>query len=176
VSTCCPNSRLTAPRGSPTGSGSIVKLAISWSRRSIGVPIGGTRSRGNTSASPIRSSTAASTSCTGTLRTIPDRSRCTGTGSDRLVLYGCGDLVNDYEGIRGHEDYRTDLRLMYLASLDPSGALVGLRMVPMRARRMRLHRAPPEDTDLLRTVIDSVSGRFGARIDNTADGMLALRR
>jgi len=95
---------------------------------------------------------------------------------DRLVLYGCGDLVNDYEGICGYEDFRDDLRLMYLASVDASGALIGLRMVPMRTRRMRLHRASSEDTEWLRTVVDSVSGRFGARIDTTADGMLTLRR
>ena len=31
--------------------------------------------------------------------------------SDRLVLYGCGDFVNDYEGISGYEVFRSDLRL-----------------------------------------------------------------
>jgi hypothetical protein len=50
----------------------------------------------------------------------------------RLILYGCGDLINDYEGISGYEKYRDDLRLMYLASVDANGALVGLRMVPMQ--------------------------------------------
>lgn len=27
----------------------------------------------------------------------------------RVILYGCGDFVNDYEGISGHERYRDDL-------------------------------------------------------------------
>lgn len=40
---------------------------------------------------------------------------------DRLVLYGCGDLINDYEGIAGEERLRGDLRLLYLARLDPAG-------------------------------------------------------
>nr|WP_298377384.1 CapA family protein [uncultured Bradyrhizobium sp.] len=31
---------------------------------------------------------------------------------DRLILYGCGDFLNDYEGIRGYERYRDDLVLM----------------------------------------------------------------
>jgi poly-gamma-glutamate synthesis protein (capsule biosynthesis protein) len=30
----------------------------------------------------------------------------------KLVLYGCGDCINDYEGITGHERYRGDLRLL----------------------------------------------------------------
>jgi poly-gamma-glutamate synthesis protein (capsule biosynthesis protein) len=95
---------------------------------------------------------------------------------DRLILYGCGDLINDYEGIGGYEGYRADLRLMYLVSVESTGALTGLRMVPMHTRRMRLHRASPESAEWLREVLDSVSGGFGVRIDATAHGMLALRR
>jgi len=33
----------------------------------------------------------------------------------RLILYGCGDLINDYEGIGGREAFRTELALLYLA-------------------------------------------------------------
>jgi len=45
------------------------------------------------------------------------------------MLYGCGDFLNDYEGIGGYEDYRDDLGLMYFASMDPStGKLVELQM------------------------------------------------
>ena len=31
----------------------------------------------------------------------------------RLILYGCGDCIDDYEGISGHEEFRDDLRLLY---------------------------------------------------------------
>nr|BFE60417.1 CapA family protein [Dactylosporangium thailandense] len=91
---------------------------------------------------------------------------------NRLILYGCGDFINDYEGIRGYEQYRDDLRLMYLASIAPTGALLGLRMAPMQARRLRLQRACAEDTEYLRAVLNSVSARFDVRIDTTAAGML----
>jgi hypothetical protein len=61
----------------------------------------------------------------------------------KLVLYGCGDCINDYEGITGHERYRGDLRLLYFASLHPgTGTLAALRMTPMQARNLRLRRAP----------------------------------
>jgi poly-gamma-glutamate synthesis protein (capsule biosynthesis protein) len=64
----------------------------------------------------------------------------------RIIFYGCGDFLNDYEGIRGYEQYRADLVLMYFATLNPaSGDLVQLRMTPMQIRQMRLNRAAPRD-------------------------------
>lgn len=63
----------------------------------------------------------------------------------KLILYGCGDLINDYEGIGGHTDYRAELSLMYFPRLDAAtGALLELRMAPMRMHRFRLERAPAE--------------------------------
>jgi poly-gamma-glutamate capsule biosynthesis protein CapA/YwtB (metallophosphatase superfamily) len=35
---------------------------------------------------------------------------------DRLIFYGCGDLIDDNGGIAGHEEYRHDLRMLYFAS------------------------------------------------------------
>ena len=95
----------------------------------------------------------------------------------RLILYGCGDLVDDYEGIGGHEQYRHDLRLLYLPRLNPnSGELLELRMAPLQARQMRLHRASRRDALWLWAVLDRASRRFGSRIDLGSDGMLSLRR
>jgi poly-gamma-glutamate capsule biosynthesis protein CapA/YwtB (metallophosphatase superfamily) len=95
----------------------------------------------------------------------------------KLILYGCGDLVDDYEGIGGHDEYRHDLRLLYLPRLNPiSGELVELRMAPLQARQMRLHRASRRDAVWLRTVLEKVSRRFGSRIDLGSDGMLRLPR
>jgi poly-gamma-glutamate capsule biosynthesis protein CapA/YwtB (metallophosphatase superfamily) len=95
----------------------------------------------------------------------------------KLILYGCGDLVDDYEGIRGHDQYRHDLRLLYLPRLNPtSGELVELRMAPLQARQMRLHRASRRDAVWLRAVLDKASRRFGSRIDLGSDGTLSLRR
>ncbi|MBW3605672.1 MAG: CapA family protein [Actinobacteria bacterium] len=93
----------------------------------------------------------------------------------KLILYGCGDSIDDYEGIAGHEAYRNDLRLLYLASVAPdTGALTGLRMVAMRARRMRLERAPSEDSHWLRATLDRISRPFGSRVATASDGELSL--
>ena len=94
----------------------------------------------------------------------------------KLILYGCGDCIDDYEGITGHRAYRPDLRLLYFASLEAgTGRLAALRMAPMRARRMRLQLAPAADRQWLRTALDRISRRFGSRVDLHSDGMLALR-
>lgn len=65
---------------------------------------------------------------------------------NRLILYGCGDFINDYEGIRGYEEFRADLVLMYFPKLDPvTGDLVMLRLTPMKLRKFRLYRARHRD-------------------------------
>ncbi|HEY5835157.1 CapA family protein [Streptomyces sp.] len=44
----------------------------------------------------------------------------------KLILYGCGDFIDDYEGIDGYERYRDDLRPAYLVTVDrETGLLAG---------------------------------------------------
>ena len=94
----------------------------------------------------------------------------------KLVLYGCGDCIDDYEGITGHEKYRNDLRLLYFAEVDPgTGALAALRIAPMKSRRMRLEHAPAADARWLAAVLQRISRRFATRVDVQPDGMLAVR-
>lgn len=94
----------------------------------------------------------------------------------KLILYGCGDCIDDYEGITGHEQYRDDLRLLYFASLRPgTGELAALRMVPMQARKMRLHRAGLADSQWLAAVLDRISRPYGSLIDLGPGGNLILR-
>jgi poly-gamma-glutamate capsule biosynthesis protein CapA/YwtB (metallophosphatase superfamily) len=93
---------------------------------------------------------------------------------NRLILYGCGDLLDDYEGISGYEAYRPELRLGYLPTLDrDSGALLDLRMVPLRTRRMRLERAAPADAEWLAGVLSGTSHPFGSVV-RLAGGILQL--
>jgi len=95
---------------------------------------------------------------------------------DKLVLYGCGDFLNDYEGISGYEHYRDDLVLMYIPTIDPeTGRLAALRLVPMRIRKMKLNRAAPSDTEWLQRRMSETSAEFGCGVDLLDDGSLALR-
>ncbi|MGV9278664.1 CapA family protein [Streptomyces griseosporeus] len=91
----------------------------------------------------------------------------------RLVLHGCGDFVDDYEGITGYEEFRDDLRLAHLATLEAdTGRLLRLRMVVLRSRRMRLEAAPAADRAWLCGVLDRISD--GVRVGPAPDGSLML--
>ncbi|OZV77499.1 hypothetical protein CA850_22740 [Micromonospora echinospora] len=95
---------------------------------------------------------------------------------DRLVLYGCGDLIDDYEGIGGREEYRPQLRLLWLPTLDAAtGALRRLRAAPMRMRRMRLERAAPDETRWLAELLGGFGPPFAPGFDVAVDGLLTLR-
>jgi poly-gamma-glutamate capsule biosynthesis protein CapA/YwtB (metallophosphatase superfamily) len=94
----------------------------------------------------------------------------------KLILYGCGDTIDDYEGIPGYEEYRDELRLLYFASIDRgSGDLTALHLVPMAARRMRLERASRDDAEWLRSTVDEASRPFGTRIYGADDGTFTVR-
>jgi poly-gamma-glutamate synthesis protein (capsule biosynthesis protein) len=76
--------------------------------------------------------------------------------------------VTDYEGIRGYEEFRGDLALMYFASLDASsGRLLELRMTPLQARRMRLTRPNASDVAWLQDKLNRECERFGTRVNRT---------
>jgi poly-gamma-glutamate synthesis protein (capsule biosynthesis protein) len=94
----------------------------------------------------------------------------------RLILYGCGDLLTDYEGIAGYEEYRGGLGLMYFPRLDRrSGRLRGLMMTPTRLERLQVIRASAAEARWLAGVLSRESRRFGTRVEAAGDeGVLSL--
>ena len=93
---------------------------------------------------------------------------------NRLILYGCGDFLNDYEGIRGYEEFRDDLGLMYFADISSSSMdLEALEIIPLQIRQFRLIRPTIPDVDWVRQMLDLESRRFGTRVA-TSDARLAL--
>ena len=91
----------------------------------------------------------------------------------KLILYGCGDLLNDYEGIGGYEKYGAGLGAMYLADLR-SGTLEALTLIPMRVRKLRLSRASHEDARWLAETLNRES-RFPARLELAGERDIKLR-
>jgi len=94
----------------------------------------------------------------------------------KLILHGCGDFLNDYEGIGGNEAFRPELAFMYLPELDPAtGRLLGLTLLPTRIRQFRVNRASVEEADWLREMLNREGRAFGNRVESSADGALVLR-
>jgi poly-gamma-glutamate synthesis protein (capsule biosynthesis protein) len=83
----------------------------------------------------------------------------------RLILYGCGDFLNDYEGIQSPPEFRDDLTMMYFPTLDAkTGELVELEVVPLVIRRFQLQRPSSSDSTWLAGTMDRECRRFGARV------------
>src|SRR5216117_492074 len=92
----------------------------------------------------------------------------------RLILYGCGDFITDYEGISGYEAFRGDLALMYLVELESTtGEVINARLVPMQMRRFRLERASAADVKWMCNLMSELGERFGTRV-SLEDGCLTL--
>jgi poly-gamma-glutamate synthesis protein (capsule biosynthesis protein) len=83
----------------------------------------------------------------------------------RPILYGCGDFLNDYEGISGHESYLPDLVLAYLITLEPDGLCASLELLPFRIARFQLTRASAEEAQWLASTMDRVCRRFGGEVN-----------
>jgi len=95
--------------------------------------------------------------------------------NEKLILYGCGDFLNDYEGIGGYEAFRNDLGLMYFASVDPStGKIIYLQMTPTQVKRFRVNQASKKDAIWLRDVLNREGTRFGTQVKLNEDNTLTL--
>ncbi|PKN67948.1 MAG: poly-gamma-glutamate biosynthesis protein [Deltaproteobacteria bacterium HGW-Deltaproteobacteria-15] len=95
---------------------------------------------------------------------------------ERLILYGCGDFLNDYEGIGGYEGFRDDLSLMYFADFNTlTGRLVRLEMRPTKIKNFRVNLASREDARWLADVLDREGKSFGTRVKKGRDNVLTLQ-
>ncbi len=93
---------------------------------------------------------------------------------NRPILYGCGDFLNDYEGISGFEEFRNDLCVMYFVSISSTtGDCIALDMVPLQIKRLRLQRPAADDIELVRATIDRECRKFGACVTGR-NGTLSL--
>jgi len=93
----------------------------------------------------------------------------------RPILYGCGDFLNDYEGIEGYEEFRDDLAAMYFPTLDPKdGTLLRFEIVPLVIRRFRLEGPSEEDVEALKRILDREGEELGTRAELVGDGRLML--
>lgn len=94
---------------------------------------------------------------------------------NRAIFYGCGDFINDYEGIRGHEEYRPELVLGYFLEIGRLGKGVKrLEMVPFRLKKLRVNRASRQEAKWLEERMRGECDRFGHRILCGDDGALTL--
>jgi len=95
---------------------------------------------------------------------------------NKLVIYGCGDFINDYEGIEGYESFRGDLTLMYVPTVNAAdGTLSSLDLIPLHMRRFRLNRPSAEDFRWIGDRLDREARQFGGAVETPDGRRLVLR-
>jgi poly-gamma-glutamate synthesis protein (capsule biosynthesis protein) len=90
------------------------------------------------------------------------------------IFYGCGDFINDYEGISGYEDYRGDLSAMYFPTFDANRRLLSCTLVPLQMRNFRLNAATTADVEWLAERLTRAGNAFDTALHPTRDQRLQL--
>lgn len=91
----------------------------------------------------------------------------------KLILYGCGDFITDYEGISGHEQYRPWISPMYFATLAAGTAnLERLEIIPLAMRKFRLAPAAAKDRHWLATIMNRLGAELGTAFDEERDRLV----
>jgi len=94
----------------------------------------------------------------------------------KLILYGCGDLITDYEGISGYEAFRGDLGLMYFPTLSArDGSLLSLELVPTRMERFQLVRPGSREVQYMQDLLNRECSQAGLRFEKSEQGVLRLQ-
>ena len=92
----------------------------------------------------------------------------------KLIIYGCGDLINDYEGIGREGPCDPTAVCLWFARLALNGKLVGLEVVPLRLQRLRLVRADADARRSLRELLLHDAARTGIALTDQVDGSWRL--
>jgi poly-gamma-glutamate capsule biosynthesis protein CapA/YwtB (metallophosphatase superfamily) len=88
----------------------------------------------------------------------------------KLIIYGCGDLINDYEGIGREGPCDPAAVCLWFARLARDGQLLGLEVVPLRLRRLQLVRADADARQGLRALLLHDSAQSGIELLDQPDG------
>ena len=90
------------------------------------------------------------------------------------IFYGCGDFINDYEGIGGYEEYRSDLTLMYFVDFSFPFKVKRIEMVCLLIRNFQLHLTQRKDLEWMYETLNQESRIFHTPLILTDDEIVAI--
>ncbi len=86
------------------------------------------------------------------------------------ILYGCGDFINDYEGIGGSESFRDDLAAMYFVKFNTETfKSEGVEIVPMQIKKFKLFYAKKNDVSWMMETLARESKKMGTNFKRIDD-------
>lgn len=90
----------------------------------------------------------------------------------KLILYGCGDFITDYEGISGKEQFRDDLSFMYFPDIEPdTGNLINLTLIPTKIRQFRITDPTAAEIQWIKDVLNREGKQFGTSVTESKVGL-----
>ena len=94
---------------------------------------------------------------------------------NKPIIYGCGDFLNDYEGISGYEKYRDDLSLMYFVTLNAlTGELLRFQLVPTQIKQFRVNHATHTDTKWLADMLNREGQKLNTQVKLNDDKTMSV--
>lgn len=85
--------------------------------------------------------------------------------NEKLILYGCGDFINDYEGIPPFSNFRDDLTFLYNAKIDNDGNISELQLIPFKIERMRLRKVNEEEFKIMHEILIEEERKFNLNVE-----------
>jgi poly-gamma-glutamate synthesis protein (capsule biosynthesis protein) len=91
------------------------------------------------------------------------------------IFYGCGDFLNDYEGIGRYDDFRDDLTLAYFVTLNlRTGRVSRILMTPLQIKKFRLQYPTKQDQKWLQQTMARECSYLKTDISELTDGRFEL--
>lgn len=90
------------------------------------------------------------------------------------IIYGCGDLLNDYEGISGHESYKAQLGFLYFVEVNGAGELISLQLMPTEVKKLQLKRPNKKERSWMKKVMNRECKQFGTEVNLADNGSFIL--
>ncbi len=80
---------------------------------------------------------------------------------EKPVLYGCGDFINDYEGIDTQQIFRDDISMMFFITMNTkSKELIDVTLVPLIKHQFSLKHLSEEDFRFLESNLNQIGKQF----------------
>jgi len=90
----------------------------------------------------------------------------------KIIIYGCGDFVDDYAV---DKDYRNDLGFLYVAYLDIAlKKWSKLELIPTRIKTFQVNKATGQDLVWLHTMMPQLCSEFGTSLSVTPEGHVVV--
>lgn len=95
---------------------------------------------------------------------------------NKLIIYGAGDFINDYEGIQSHGEYKGELSLMYFPSINiTNGQLISLKVFPMEIKKFKLNNASKPDVIWLKNILNKEGKKLNTQVKLNDDNSMDLK-